>query len=243
VALSGLVCLACTACGAGFNAASLDMTPRSGAARIGDLRINNVWVVMDPATRNAEIIGAVANSGRRSQSDQLLSVTADGMPATIRPATPAAVAAALPNDGVSVTGNTVTIAGGSTVAFGRPGRPDLEISDAPFTLGHLTRVELDFAKAGRTTVTALTMPPTGLFAAYNPNENDENSTVGPKPSPTTKPIASTTPSPTATPTATASGYALNKASNSLSTDRTSASTPTAASPFAASHPAHIHGHV
>lgn len=243
--LSGLVCVVClvstVGCGAGFNAASLEMAPRSGAARIGDFRIDNVWVVMDPATRNAEIIGAVANSGRRSESDQLLAVTADGMPATIRPATAEAIAAALPNEGVSIAGNTVTISGGSAVSFGRPGRPDLEIADVPFTLGHLTRVEFDFAQAGRATVTTLIMPPTGLFADHNPN--GENSAVGPKASPGTSasPTAGPTSSATPSPVPSASGYALSKASKSLSTERAAASDSAVASAPTASRPGRVHG--
>lgn len=244
--LVGLGCLVSTAgCGAGFNAASLDMTPRSGAARIGSFRINNVWVVMDPVTRNAEIIGAVANTARRPQSDQLLSVTADGMPATIRPAAPEAIAAALPKEGVSISGNTVTIAGGSAISFGRPGRPGLEISNVPFTLGHLTQVEFEFAQAGRATVTTLIMPPTGLFAHYNPN--GENTTVGPRvsPSASVSPGAGSTASPTSSatpsPTPSASGYALNKASKPLSTERAAASDSAVATASSAPSPARVHG--
>lgn len=243
-ALAGLACLGFTAgCGAGFDAQSLNLSPRSGTARIGNLRINNVWVIMDPVTRNAEIIGAVANSARRSNSDQLLSVTADGERATLRPAAPEAIAAALPNRGVSISGNTVTIAGNSAVSFGRPGRPELEISGVPFTLGHFTKVDFDFANAGRATVTTLVMPPTGLFADYDPNAPNPvaSPTSSPAAVPTTSPAAGATTSATPSPTPSTSGYALNKVSNPLSTKPATTSTPVVASASAPAHPARVHG--
>lgn len=156
-------------CGAGFNAESLGVRPNAGTAQVGSLKVNNVWVVVDPATGNAEIIGAVADTG--TSADQLVSAMAGGLPAMVRPAAPAAisVSAALPNPGITVHGDAVNIASGAAVGFGRAGGPELEIPNSSFSPGRITRVDLDFAHAGSTTVTAQIMPDTGLFKEYDPN--------------------------------------------------------------------------
>lgn len=239
VAGTALMCavLMCTAgCGSGFNAASLDVKPDSGTARIGGIRINNVVVVADPATGNAEVIAAVANTG--AGPEQLVSVTAAGLPATVRPAaTVAPPAAVLPDETTTVTGNTVTIEAGSAVSFGQPGRPELEISGGSFKPGNITHVELGFANAGQATVNALTMSNTGLYEDYNPN--GPNTPSGPpSPSPTASPKPSnstvsktgyslkTTPSPTSTSTLTPTP--ISSPSPSPSTSPNSVPTPSPA---------------
>jgi len=209
-------------CGAGFNAESLGVRPNTGTAQVGSLKVNNVWVVVDPATGNAEIIGAVANTG--TSADQLVSAKAGGLPATVRPAAPAvvSVSAALPNPGISVRGDTVSIASGAAVSFGRAGRPELEIPASSFSPGRITRVDLDFAHAGSTTVTAQIMPNTGLFKEYDPNGVNPGgaATVGASVSatPSGKAAASAKPSASANRSASAgaSGSATPPASRSAS---------------------------
>lgn len=193
--------LLCTAgCGAGFNSASLEVKPDSGSAQLGSLRINNVWVVVDPATGNAEVIGAVANTGR--SPEQLVSVAAAGKPATVHPAAHAPNALPLPEGSVQVVGNTVTIAANSSVSFGQPGRPELEIPGAAFLPGRFTSVDLGFANAGHASVSTLIMPNTGLFENYDPNGVNAMTTPSPRAaapalsvSPSLAPSPSRSPSP------------------------------------------------
>jgi hypothetical protein len=211
-------------CGAGFNAASLNVRPNSGSAQDGSLKINNVWVIVDPATGNAEIIGAVANTGR--SADHLVSAAAGGQTATVRPATPAAAGAVLPNYGVTVSGDTVTVGGRSSVSFGQAARPELEIAGSSFRPGRLTQVDLDFANAGPVAISAQIMSNTGLFAEYDPN--------GPNVLVSASASASASASVRASASATASAHAT--ASARATSSSSSASSPSSPSPSLSSSP-------
>ena len=198
--------LCAAGCGAGFNASSQRVVPNSGSALIGGLRINGAVVVMDPATRDAEVVAAVANTG--SGPDRLVSVTAGGSSATVRPATSTSPLDALPGVGVTVAGNTAIIPSGSAVSFGQPGRPSLRISDSSMVPGHFTRVEFGFAGGGQTSLNVLVMPNTGLFDSYNlgptasatPSQSASPS-AGPSPSPRSRTGSNPSASPTGTVTA------------------------------------------
>jgi hypothetical protein len=195
--------LSAVGCGSGFDAASLQVKPDSGSAQIGALKINGVVVVADPATGDAEVVAAVANTG--PGSNRLVSVTADGLTATVRPALSASPLAGLPGNNVTPMGNTVTIAGGSSVSFGQPGRPALEITDGSFVPGRITQVEFGFADVGQTTVTALVMSNTGLFKSYD---------LGPAQSPSPSPSSSVRSSSSASASAGASA-SLAASSNAV----------------------------
>lgn len=210
--------LCAAGCGAGFNASSQRVVPNSGSALIGGLRINGVVVVMDPATRDAEVVAAVANTG--SGPDRLVSVTAGGSAATVRPATSTSPLDALPGIDVTVAGNTVIIPSGSAVSFGQPGRPSLRISDSSMVPGHFTRVEFGFAGVGQTSLNALVMPNTGLFDSYN-----------------LAPTASATPSQTASPGAGPTPSPRSRAGSNPSANPTGTLTATATTTFVrAAHP-------
>lgn len=200
-------------CGAGFNAASVAVRPNGGSGQNGIIKVNNVWVVLDPATRNAEVIGAVANTGRAP--DRLTSVKAGGETATVRPATPAPPGVALPLRGITVEGDSVLLAGGAAVSFGRPGSPELEIPSTSFATGRFTRVELDFQRGGTVSMNALVMANTGLFAEYDPNA--ANPVTGPTPTPSTSGAA---------PSGSASASASTSASGPASASGSASASPT-----------------
>ena len=210
-------------CGAGFNNATQSVRQNSASGTAGNMAVNNVWVVLDPTTGNAEVIGAVANTG--TAPDRLTSVQASGSTAMVRVPSPAAVAAApLPLRGVAVIGDTVSVAGGSSVTFGRLGRPELEITGGSFQPGRISQVTFDFATAGPVTMNAQIMPNTGLFAEYDPNAG--NPTSQPTPTPTPTPKATPTGTATATPTATGTATATAKPTPT-GTAATATATPTA----------------
>jgi hypothetical protein len=208
------VCLA-SGCAAGFDAESQSVRPNSGAGKAGSMVINNVWVVVDPITGNAEVIGSVANTG--TLTDRLTSVQAGGDTATVHAASPAAVAAApFQFRGVSAANNAVVIGSQASVSFGRLAGPELEITGGSFQPGRVVPVTFDFATAGPATMNAQIMPNTGLFAEYNPNAANPVPTPFLPPAPTAKPTGTATATPTATGTATATA--------------TATPTPTAATP-------------
>jgi hypothetical protein len=197
------------ACGAGFNAASQQIKPNTAAGAVGDFKVNNVWVIVDPNSGSAEVIGAAANTG--TTSDQLVSASADGNSATIVP--PAADSASALAPGVDVADGSVTIPGGESVSFGEVGSPELYIGGASLTAGGLTTVKLTFAQAGTLTLTAQVETNTGLFVGYSPS--------------TGAPSASANPFATASASATASSSASATAGATASAKASASSSPSA----------------
>jgi hypothetical protein len=184
-------------CAAGFSSTTQQIKPNSGFGQVGGMKVDNVWVVVDPATGNAEIIGAVANTG--TGADTLTRVTATNIPAKV-----AGTEADEASTGISVGGDSVAIPGGQSVSFGQTGSPELELAKATFEAGLLSQVTFTFAQAGSVTVTAQIQPNTGLFADDNPNSGI------PKPKPTpviTTATATGTATPASTPTGTATATA------------------------------------
>ena len=193
-------------CGAGFNAASQQVKANSGAGSAGALKVNDVWVVVDPTTGNAEVVGAVANTG--SSTDTLVSVSATNIPATV-----SGTDAASSTTGISVGSDSVSIPGGQSVSFGETGQPALGLADANFQAGLLSQVTFTFAQAGAVTVTAQIQPDSGIFAGYDPNAAvPAKPTVAPTPS--SSPTATANPSGTATPTDTATATATATSTHS-----------------------------
>ena len=145
------------ACGSGFNSAALDVKPNAGAGAVGSVKINNVWVVVDPASGNAEVIGAVANTG--STDLDWPSVQVNGNSTQFQMASGAETAVA------SNTG----IPAGQSVSFGLTGQPQIELTGGSLKAGNLTQVVFSFGSIGNVTITAQIEPNTGLFADYNPD--------------------------------------------------------------------------
>ena len=192
-------------CGAGFNEAALIVKPNSGAGTLGAVKINNVWVIVDPSSGAAEVIGAVANTGSTDLSWP--SVQVDSISARIQPAFSSGSGAGA---GSSI-GTAATIPAGQSVSFGEPGQPLIQLSDSSLTPGNLTQVIFSFGSVGNVTITAQIQSNTGLFAAYNP---DATSGIGSFGSAAASPSASATSS--ASPGASASASATASASASAS---------------------------
>ena len=185
-------------CGAGFDSAALIVKPNSGAGTVGAVKINNVWVIVDPATGAAEVIGAVTNTGSTDLSWP--SVQVDNITAQIQPpssATPVAGSAA----------STSGIPAGQSVSFGEPGQPGVMLSDSSLAPGNLTQVTFSFGSVGNLTITAQIQRNTGLFAAYNPDAVSGVPGAGTSPSASASAGASSSASPSASASATASASA------------------------------------
>jgi hypothetical protein len=204
------------ACSAGTNPEVYDIKPNNGQAQSGYMWISNVWVVADPNTGNAEVIGQVANTDPNgNDSTQLTSVTVNGAALSLQQ--PATTASSLA-PGVLVGGGAVTIPGLKSVQFGQKGQPVLLAPDPGVIIGQTAAVVYTFGNGSTATVTAQVQPNTGLWANYNPNGTASASpsasafglatgtaspgasvsaSVGATPSGTASPAASGTPSPSA----------------------------------------------
>lgn len=196
-----------TACGAGFNANSLTVRPNAGAGISGNLRINNIWVVVDPAADQAQVIGAVSNSG--STTDTVTGASASGVPARV---TGTVASSAVACFRTTVASGTVTIPRRRSVSFGEAGCPRLSLGSAtPFRPGRIAPVTLMFGQAPPLTVNAQIVAATGLFAQYRlphvivivtvPRPTGQASgTATASPSPSASPSGSTTASASPPPT-------------------------------------------
>jgi len=162
VAVLAVVGPLAAACGAGFNPESEEVKPNAGAGALGALKVNNVWVIADPATGNAEVLGAVANTGTDSASVESVDVggTSGQIHQAADSAAPGAQAAAV---------TTFSIDPGQSVSFGEQGEPQIELPGAALTPGTLTQVTFSFGGAGSVTVTAQVESNSGLWAGYDPN--------------------------------------------------------------------------
>jgi len=188
------------ACGAGFNSEAEDLKPNSGAGSVGALKVNNVWVVVDPSTGNAEVIGAVANTGGDATAT-LAGVQVGSNAAQLR-------AAGDPTG----TAASVDIPVGQSVSFGQAKQPEIELPGSGLTVGNLTQVTFDFGTVGTVSITAQIQSNTGLWAEYDPN----SAVVTPSPSPSASASAS----------ASASGSASAGASSSASASASASASPT-----------------
>lgn len=200
-------------CGAGFNATTQNFQLGSGNGQVGDLKVSNVWVILDQAGGDAEVIGAVANIGNGPV--RLTSVQAGDTTATVTGTGPFTSHAC---PGVLTTPSAAVIPADNSVSFGQRGCPRLALPAEPFPPGRAVPVTMTFAGVGKLTMSALIMPNTGLFAEYNlngaasPTATPTATTPTPggtetaTPTPTGRPTGTATPTP-GTPTASATGTA------------------------------------
>lgn len=176
-------------CGAGFDSASVAVKPNAGMGTAGAMKVNNVWVVVDPSSGNAEVIGAVSNTGNSDVDWPAVQV--NGTSAQIQPATNTGSAA----DTASVSTSGITA--GQSVSFGEQGQPQIELANSGLTAGNLVQVVFSFGTFGTVTISAQVHSNTGLFANYDPNAGVA------VPSPSASEIASASASASATASASA----------------------------------------
>ncbi|HEX4789613.1 MAG TPA: hypothetical protein VH372_14175 [Actinospica sp.] len=162
------------ACSAGNNPEVYNIVPDNGNGKAGYMYVSNVWVVFDQSSRNAEIVGQVANTAQAgTNTNQLTGVSLAGTPATVVP--PAATSNLAP--GVTLTGGTVTIPGLKGVQFGEAGQPELEVPNADLTVGDNAKVTYTFSSGDSLTVTAIVEPNSGQWAQYDPNGQNSASAL------------------------------------------------------------------
>ena len=225
VLLAALPLLA--ACSAGNNPQVYNIVPDNGEGKSGYMYINNVWVVFDQSTGNAEIIGSIANTDpTSSDSNQLTGVSLGGVNATI--SAPADTSKLAP--GVAIAGNTVNIPALKAVNFGQPGQPEIEVPNADLTVGNNATVTYTFANGAPVSVVAVVEPNSGLWANYNPNGSNTAS-----PSATATATATPTGTATGTATATATGSATATVTGTASGAATGTATASGTATATATH--------
>lgn len=204
------------ACSAGNNPQAYQVVPDNGEGKSGDMFVNNVWVVYDQTTGNAEVIGAIANTDpTKSSSNQLTGVTLGGSSATIT--APSDTSKLAP--GVAVAGGTVNIPALKSVQFGQPGQPEIEVQNADLTVGNNVKVTYTFSNGAPVTITAIVEPNSGLWRNYDPNGANAAASASAS--------ATGTDTATATPTGTATGTATANATGTATATPTGTGTSTA----------------
>ena len=209
------------ACSAGANPEVYQIQPDNGEGKGGYIYISNVWVVLDSATGDAEVVGQVANTDpTTTNTNTLTSVTVGGASSTIVP----------PSDtsqlgvGVQVSADSVIIPGTRSVQFGETGQPELEVANADLSVGADTQVVYTFSGGQTVTVSAIVEPNTGLWASYAPGAPNGASTSTATPSASASGTGTATASSTAKATGTATASDTAKASGTASASASVSST-------------------
>jgi hypothetical protein len=119
---------------------ALQPTGNGVQAVVGGLRIENATLVTNDTTTS--LVTRIYNDG--SDDDILLAVTINGERVAVSPATP-------------------LIAAGANIAFGFPDLSGPNIQTEPLPMSEFIPVTLTFQQAGSVDLSALTVPPTGIY--------------------------------------------------------------------------------
>ncbi|MFF0202419.1 DUF461 domain-containing protein [Streptomyces sp. NPDC005017] len=176
------------ACGAGNDAQTLGIKPDNAATSIGDIKIQNAVVIIQPE-REAEGPAAVSatlfNSGDSAQTVD--SITVDGVgPAEIKPA----------------SGGSLTVPAGGSVVIGGEGNASAVLADGSALVdGANQNVTFAFSETGDVSLTAFVVPSQSYFSGWGPTQ------VPSAPAESAEPAEGTSESPSGTPTDQASASA------------------------------------
>ncbi|MER6347535.1 DUF461 domain-containing protein [Streptomyces sp. NPDC001595] len=147
------------ACGAGNNAQTLEIQPDNAATSVGDIKIQNAVVVIQPepdAPGPATVSATVFNAGDTAQT--LESITVDGL-----------------NEPVELTaaggkGDLTVPAGGSVVIGGKDNASAVLNNGEALTDGNVQKVTFAFSETGDVSVEAFVVPGQGYFASWGPSQ-------------------------------------------------------------------------
>jgi hypothetical protein len=144
-AAAGTVAVA-SGCAAGPGAATLQIQPDFASGSAGDVKAQNMVVVVDPATGTAQVTGTVVNDG-----DQ---------PATL--------------SGVTVNGKSVPVSDlpvgpHSALNLAAPSGPKIVLNNSGSTPGQDSPVALTFSGGATISVAASTASNTGIYQQFQPS--------------------------------------------------------------------------
>ena len=168
------------ACGAGGDAQTLEVKPDNAAAKVGNLKVQNVTVITQPdarATGPAVIAATLFNNGDTAQTVDSITLPNVGQTAEIKPA--------------KGSGKIVVPAHGSVVLGGKGNASAvLPNGSAAVQNASVRKVTFTFSETGAVSLSAFVVPAESYFKGWGPSEIP---TGAPSTSPT--PGKSTTASP------------------------------------------------
>ncbi|MGW2178094.1 DUF461 domain-containing protein [Streptomyces sp. NPDC001732] len=192
------------ACGAGNDAATLQIKPDNAATTIGDISVQNVSVVTQPeptAEGPAVVTATVFNNGTKPQTLEAVTLPGSSTPVKLQPAKGA---------------GPIVVQAGDKVVLGGAGNASAVIESGleAAKAGDVQRVVFKFSTTGEVPLGAFVVPAKSFFEGYGPSSLP----TPPVKSPETQPTG--TSSPTGKPTG---GPAGSENDETTPTDAASAS--------------------
>ncbi|GAA2481358.1 DUF461 domain-containing protein [Streptomyces longisporus] len=191
------------ACGAGGDAQTLQVKPDNAAAKVGNLKVQNVTIITQPDARTtgpAVIAATLFNNGGTAQTVDSITLPNVNLTAEIKPA--------------KGSGKIVVPAHGSVVLGGK-GNASAVLPNGSEAVQNASvrKVTFTFSETGAVTLSAFVVPAESYFTKWGPSEvptgtpsasptPGKSTTASPKPS-----TSASKPATTATPTDAASASA------------------------------------
>ncbi|MER6558455.1 DUF461 domain-containing protein [Streptomyces sp. NPDC001027] len=148
------------ACGAGNDAQTLEIKPDNAAAKVGDIKLQNVVVITQPdleSTGPAVISATVFNADDAPQTLESITVDATGKSAELKPAKGKGELT-VPAHGSVVIGGANNAS--AVLSNSREAVKDGDAQDLTFT----------FSKTGAVKLTAFVVPAEGYFSSWGPSK-------------------------------------------------------------------------
>jgi len=150
--------LSLSACAAGHNAATHQVSPDSAGATADDIKIQNVNVITQPEGSEgpAAVSGKIFNTGDQDETLETITVTGSGAEAELSPA---------------VGSGPVTVPAHGSVQLGGEGNASAVLKEGTVDAqqGDAQPVVFELSDTGAIEVTALVMPSTGQFEPFGPS--------------------------------------------------------------------------
>ncbi|MBY8884983.1 hypothetical protein K7472_09010 [Streptomyces sp. PTM05] len=144
------------ACGAGSTAQTQEVKPDSVATTVGDIEIQNAYILTEPQGSGAAAVSArVFNNS--TQAQQLTSITVEGAAQPVKLAGP------------NGSSGPVTVPAGGSITLGGQGNPSAMLaSDTGVVDGNFQTTVFSFSRSGQVTVTPGVVPADHYFSGYGP---------------------------------------------------------------------------
>lgn len=193
------------ACGAGNDSQTLEIKPDNAAAKVGDIKLQNVVVITQPdleSTGPAVISATVFNSSDKPQTLDSVTVEGTGKSAELKPAKG--------NGKLTVPAHGYVVIGGENNASAVLPSSREAIQD-----GNAQKVTFTFSETGEVTLRAFVVPAKSYFSSWGPTAVPSASAESSQsPSGSASPSASASAGASASASGTPSGTASPNASES-----------------------------
>ncbi|MDX3577237.1 DUF461 domain-containing protein [Streptomyces sp. FL07-04A] len=148
------------ACGAGNDAQTLEIKPDNAAAKVGDIKLQNVVVITQPdleSTGPAVISATVFNADDEPQTLESITVDATGKSAELKPAKG--------KGELTVPAHGSVVIGGANNASAVLPNSREAVKD-----GDAQNLTFTFSKTGAVKLTAFVVPAEGYFSSWGPSK-------------------------------------------------------------------------